>query len=115
MLCVWRMGEWNLLVVAFVVVEHDLEEPRRGGEIRLNEPRDAIAVLDALQIPVSRAVAVALIGQCPVDPGIVLRRVLVDNRVALVVVARADQPCEDPRWMRRIAVGWIEDARIVVA
>ena len=81
--------------MAFVVVKYDLEEPGRQRQVRLDEARDAIAVSNPLQVAIGRAGAIALVGQRQVDPVVVLGRVLVDDRVALVVVARADEPAED--------------------
>src|SRR5690606_15342190 len=40
---------------------------------------------------------------------------LVDDRVALVVVAGADEPAEDARRVCRIRIRWIEDAGFVAS
>src|SRR5437667_12839428 len=92
------VGGWvgiYFFVVALVVIEDDFEHPGRLAQVRLDETRDAIPVLDALQIAVGRAHAVALVGLAAIDVILVFCRVLVDDGVALVVVARADEPTED--------------------
>src|SRR4029453_16083732 len=45
---------------------------------------------------------------------VVLLCILVDDGVALVVVAGTDEPTEDARRMRRYGVGGVEDARVIV-
>src|SRR5262249_2115666 len=72
--------------------------------------RRAIAVLDALEVAISRAYAVALVGLCAIDVVVVLLGVLVDDSVALVVVALADQPAEDTSGMLRIRGRRVEDS-----
>ena len=107
--------EIDVLVVALVVVEDHFEHPGRLGQVRPgSRSRDAIPVLDALQIAVGRAHAVALVGLAAIYVVVVLCRVLVDDGVALVVVARADEPTEDARRVGRRRVRGIEDAGVVV-
>src|ERR671916_2669473 len=112
-----RFGQGRIgvefLVVALVVVEDRLEQPALVGQLgRVGRAparvaiRRPVTVPDALQVAVGRARAVALVGLREIDVLVVLRRVLVDDGVALVVVALADKPAEDPS-----LIAGIEDAR----
>lgn len=102
--------ESDLFVVAFVVVEDDFEHPcvgRKpgrvddlpGGCVAVGR---AVAVLDALQVAIGRPHAVALVGLAAIDVIVALCRILVDDGIALVVVALADEPGEDAGGIGRI-------------
>ena len=116
MLLGFRLGnvEIDLFVVGLVVVEDHFEHPGREGQVRLDETRGTVPVLDAFQVAVGRAHAVALVGLASIHIVGVLCCVFVDDGVALVVVALADEPAEDARRIGWRRTHWIEDAGIVV-
>src|ERR1035441_2627630 len=70
-----------------------------------------VAVLDPFQVAVRRADAIALVGIAPVDVVVVFGRVFIDDGVAFVVVALADQPAED---VTRVCAPGIGDAGVSV-
>ncbi len=84
----------HLLQVALVVVEHHLEQPVGRGDLGPHRPGGRVAVPDPGEVAVGAARAVALARPRGVDVAVVLGHVLVDDGVALVVVALADQPAE---------------------
>src|SRR5437879_2388223 len=96
-----------LTMVALAIVEDGLEHPAHSveliatdGDVRLPKTRRSdieqqrlpIAVSDSLRIPVGGTHAVAFIGLASVNAGVVLGHVVVDDRVASVIVALADEP-----------------------
>ena len=96
------------LIVALAVVEHDLEHPARVAEVRrghmslaeaglgrVDEQRLPVSVADGFQITVCRAHAIALVDMRENDVIVVFCDVLIDDRVAFVVVALTDQPTKD--------------------
>ena len=113
----------SVIALALVVVEHDLEHPVGGVELRrgdLHGPASlpiekgyAVAVVDPLEIPVSSSSlgvgrsAVRLVRQRDVDAGTVFWHIGVARGVALVVARLADDPAVDPRRVARIG-----DARL---
>ena len=105
----------HFLIVALAVVEHDLEHPARVAEVRrgymglaeaglgrVDEQRLSVAVADGFQIAVCGAHAIALVDLGEIDVVVVLGDVLIDDCVALVVVALTDQPTEDVAWVGRV-------------
>src|SRR5579884_120466 len=118
-------------IVAFPVVEYDLEHPGIGGKLSRVEGlpgyevaiRLAIAVSDALEITVGRPTcrsAIAFVGRGSEAALLILEYalrvlslVLVDNGVALVIVALTDQPAKDARGVLRIGVLRVEDPGLI--
>ncbi len=91
--------------VVLTVVEDDLEHPIRARHIRLDQCRRPVAVPDSLRVLLRTAAghgSIGLVRSREVDAGAVFRFVAVDNRVALVVEALADQPAEDARRIHRV-------------
>ena len=73
-----------------------------AGLGRVDEQRLSVAVADGFQIAVCGAHAIALVDMGEIDVVVVLGDVLIDDRVALVVVALTDQPTEDVAWVGRV-------------
>ena len=85
-------------IATLAVIERDLEQPRQLRDIGFDEARRLVAVADAREIAIGRArqvAAVAFAGHRQVDRRRVFGNVVVDDAVALVVAALADQPTED--------------------
>ena len=59
------------------------------------QQRRTIAISNTLQIAVRRARAPLLTRQIKIDVAVILGVVVVDDRIALVVIAAANQPTED--------------------
>ena len=98
----------RLAIVALSIIEDDAEHPWRGVRIvrvqmRLAEARPvgveqerlAIAVTDALDVAVRSSGAIALAGPFDIDVNVVFGSVIVEDRIALVVIAAANEPTED--------------------
>src|SRR5262245_59917607 len=67
-----------------------------------------------MTLAVGRAHPITFIGPARIDVVRVFFRVLVDDGIAFVVVALADQPAEDARRSCRSRVFWIKDTGVVV-
>lgn len=80
------------------VVKDNLEHPAGFGEIRLNKPGNEVVVLDTFEQAVcgSRQLSTILFaGRGSVDVLRILGLIAINNGVAFVVVALADQPLEN--------------------
>src|SRR6516162_1295076 len=91
--------------MSFVVVEHDFKEPGELSEIGLDQQRRRVAVTDALEIPAGRAAdiaAIALVRLCEVDAGRIFGSIVVEDGVAFVVLALANEPAENTLRILRI-------------
>ena len=92
----------------FLIVEDHLEQPLSECQIVLNKLRDAVPVFDALEVAIGRPHTISLVGLASIDVFIILRCVFVDDGVALVVVALADEPAEDTRRIDRGRIGGLD-------
>jgi hypothetical protein len=108
--------EIDILVVAFVVVEDHFEHPLGLCQVGLDQLGAPVPVLDTLHVAVGGAHAVALVRLHAIDVRVVLRRVLIDDGVAPVVAALADQPREHATGIANAALwGLAVQRRDVVA
>src|SRR5262245_22628008 len=93
------------VLIVFTVIKHDFETPvlwQRDslGRAQAWKIRAAVAVLDALKVPVSRARYFSAIAFVRLRRRNVVRVLFLESvhdDIALVVVAFADQPAEDAR------------------
>ena len=82
------------------VIKHNLEAPISGQGHRcvrseIWKIRSTVAIENVLEVPLGgtrRIAAVALVCLGEINPRRVLRLILIDDNVALVVIALADQP-----------------------
>src|SRR5204862_279538 len=85
--------EIELLIMTLVVVEHYLEQPPGRVQVRLDQARDHVSVLDAFQVAIGRTgrrSAVSLVGLGEINPMRVFFLVTVDNGISLIVIALAN-------------------------
>src|SRR5215813_7882007 len=97
----WGKGwvEREFFVPAFVIVKDSLEHPVCEIEVWLDQPRNAVPVLDTSQLAIGSPLAAAFVNFALIHVVIVLRDVLIDNGIAFIIVALANEPTEYSLWL----------------
>jgi hypothetical protein len=101
--------------MTFAVIEDDFKEPLSLCKVRLDQMRSPVAVFNALQIAIGRAVLngpIAFVRLREINIVRIFRRVFVDDGVAFVVPALADQPGKHA--LRIVGIGNATFGRLAV-